>query len=77
MAQNETKAEHQLNPVGPSNKQEHSVPNFTKNSVESDIRPTGVQLKKEAWLSSMIGSVTKHADCRILKLHVYPIHVRL
>ena len=47
MAQNETKAEHQLNPVGQSNKQEHLVPNITKNSVESDIRPTGVQLKKE------------------------------
>ena len=32
---------------------------------KSDARPTGVQLKREAKLLTVIGLTTKHADCRI------------
>ena len=42
--------------------------------IESDARPTGVQLKKEAKLSTLIGLITKHADCRIT-LILYPIRL--
>ena len=42
--------------------------------IESDARPTGVQLKKEAKLLTMIGLNTKHADCRIIFM-LYPIHL--
>ena len=34
--------------------------------IESDARPTGVQLKREAKLLTVIGLNTKHADCRII-----------
>ena len=35
-------------------------------SSESDARPTGVQLKREAKFLTVIGLTTKHADCRII-----------
>ena len=41
---------------------------------ESDARPTGVQLKRKAKLFTVIGSITKHADCRI-SYRRYPIHL--
>ena len=31
--------------------------------IESDARPTGLQLKKEAKLLTVVGLNTKHADC--------------
>ena len=34
--------------------------------IESDARPTGVQLKREAMLLTLTGLNTKHADCRII-----------
>ena len=34
--------------------------------MESDTRPAGVQLKREAKLLTVIGLNTKHADCRII-----------
>ena len=34
--------------------------------IESDARPTDVQLKREAKLLTEIGLNTKHADCRII-----------
>ena len=40
--------------------------------IESNARPTGVQLKREAKLSTVIGLITKHADCRITFI-LYPI----
>ena len=40
--------------------------------IESDARPTGVQLKREAKLLTVIGLNTKHADCRIIFM-LYPI----
>ena len=40
--------------------------------VESDARPTGVQLKREAKLSTVIGLKTNHADCRITFI-LYPM----
>ena len=44
------KEKYQLNPGGPSNRQEAPVPQLTKmhSIIESDVRPTGVQLKKAA-----------------------------
>ena len=39
-----------------------------------DARPTGVQLKREAKLSTVIGLITKHADCRITFI-LYPIRL--
>ena len=42
--------------------------------IESDARPTGVQLKKEAKLLTVIGLNTKHADCRIIFM-LYPIRL--
>ena len=39
--------------------------------IESDDRPTGVQLKREAKLLTVIGLNTKHADCRIIFM-LYP-----
>ena len=42
--------------------------------IESDVRPTGVQLKREAKLLTMIGLNTKHADCRIIFI-LYPINL--
>ena len=33
--------------------------------MESDARSTGVQLKSAAQPSTVIGLITKHADCRI------------
>ena len=61
----------QLNPGGPSNRQKSSGLKPTKiNSfmaiIESDAQPTGVQLKREAKLLTVIGLNTKHADCRII-----------
>ena len=43
-------------------------------SLESDARPTGVQLKREAKLLTVIGLNTKHADCRIIFM-LYPIRL--
>ena len=40
--------------------------------IESDARLTGVQLKREAKLLTVIGLNTKHADCRIIFM-LYPI----
>ena len=40
--------------------------------TESDGRPTGVQLKREAKLLTVIGLNTKHADCRIIFM-LYPV----
>ena len=40
----------------------------------SDARPTGVQLKREAKLLTVIGLNTKHADCRIIFM-LYPIRL--
>ena len=34
--------------------------------TESDARPTSVQLKREAKLLTVIGWITKHANCRII-----------
>ena len=34
--------------------------------IESDARPTGMQLKREAKLLTVIGINAKHADCRII-----------
>ena len=34
--------------------------------TESDAQQTGVQLKREAKLSTVIGIITEHADCRII-----------
>ena len=42
--------------------------------TESDARPTGVQLKKEANLLTVIGLKTRHADCRIIFM-LYPIRL--
>ena len=42
--------------------------------IESDARPTGVQLKREAKLLTVIGLNTKHADCRIIFM-LYPIRL--
>ena len=35
-------------------------------SLSLNARPTGVQLKREAKLLTVIGLNTKHADCRIV-----------
>ena len=40
--------------------------------IESDARPTGVQLKREAKLLTVTALTTKHADCRIIFM-LYPI----
>ena len=32
--------------------------------IESDARPICVQLKKETWVSTVIGLKTNHSDCR-------------
>ena len=37
-------------------------------------QPTGVQLKREAKLLTVIGLNTKHADCRIIFI-LYPIRL--
>ena len=42
--------------------------------IESDARPTGVQLKREAKLLTVIGLNTKHADCRIIFM-LHPIRL--
>ena len=42
--------------------------------IESDARPTGVQLKREAKLLTVIGLNTKHADFRIIFM-LYPIRL--
>ena len=42
--------------------------------IESDARPTGVQLKREAKLLTVVGVNTKHADCRIIFM-LYPIRL--
>ena len=42
--------------------------------TESNARPTGVQLKREAKLPTVTGLITKHADCRIT-LILYPIRL--
>ena len=42
--------------------------------TESDARPTGVQLKREAKLLAVIGLITEHADCRITFV-LYPIRL--
>ena len=34
--------------------------------IEFDARPTGVQFKRSAKLATVIGLITKHADCRII-----------
>ena len=43
-------------------------------SLTPDARPTGVQLKREEKLLTVIGLNTKHADCRIIFM-LYPIRV--
>ena len=66
------KEKQQLNPGGPSNRQKKLRPqptkiiNFVGAIIESDARPIGVQLKREAKLLTVIGLNTKHADCRII-----------
>ena len=50
------KEDHQLRPCGPSNGRKRSGPN---------ARSTGVQLKSAAKLSTVIGFITKHTDCRM------------
>ena len=42
--------------------------------IQSDARPTGVQLKKAAQPSTTTGPKTKHADCRMTSK---PHHIRL
>ena len=42
--------------------------------IESDARPTGVQLKREAKLLTVIGLNITHADCRIIFI-LYPIRL--
>ena len=39
---------------------------YVRAITESDARPTGVQLKREAKFLTVIGLNTKHADCRII-----------
>ena len=62
------KENQQLNPGGPSNRQKSSGPNqlnkklYVGAIIESDARPTGVQLKREAKLLTVIGLNTKHAS---------------
>ena len=41
---------------------------------QSEARPTGVQLKREANLLTVIWLNTKHADCRIIFM-LYPIRL--
>ena len=43
-------------------------------SMSPDFRPTGVQLKREAKLLTVIGLTTKHADYRIIFM-LYPIRL--
>ena len=40
--------------------------------MESEARPTGMQLTREAKLLTVTGLNTKHADCRIIFM-LYPI----
>ena len=42
--------------------------------MESDARPTGMQLKRQSKLITVIGLPTKHADCRIIFM-LYPIRL--
>ena len=37
--------------------------NIVKTAIESEVRPTGVQLKRKAKLPTVIGLTTKHAVC--------------
>ena len=74
------KENQQLNPGGPS-KTKKLRPKQTKiNSFMSgpslSLTPerTGVQLKREAKLLTVIGLNTKHADCRIIFM-LYPIRL--
>ena len=48
------------------------INSFMSGPSLSDARPTGVQLKREAKLFTVIGLNTKHADCRIIFM-LYPI----
>ena len=41
------------------------INSFRSGNIESDARSTGVQLKSAAKLSTLIGLITKHADCRM------------
>ena len=42
--------------------------------IESDARPTGMQLKRDAKILTVIGVATKHADCRVTFI-LYPIRL--
>ena len=42
--------------------------------IDSEARPTGVQLKRGAKLLTVLGLDTKHADCRIIFM-LYPIRL--
>ena len=42
--------------------------------IKSEIRPTGVQLKRSAKLLTVIGLTTKYAVCRITFM-LYPIRL--
>ena len=44
---------------------------FMSGPSESDARPTGVQLKKATYLSTMIGLKTKHADLHNIQVITY------
>ena len=66
----------QVNPYGPDKQPKHQAPTISSidksligTVIESEVRPTGVQLKRKANLSTVIGLTTKHAvRCNILML---------
>ena len=69
----EQKKTNSWTPVGQATDKKKLRPKPTK-IIESDARPTGVQLKREAKLLTVIGLNTKHADCRIIFM-LYPIRL--
>ena len=73
------KENQQLNPGGPNNQTKKLRPQLTKinsfmSGPSSSHQPTGVQLKREAKLFTVIGLQNKHADCRIIVM-LYPIRL--
>ena len=59
-----------LNLDGPRNRKvsrpnQPNIKLYVGTIIESEPRPTGVQLKRTAKLLTVIGLTTKHADCRI------------
>ena len=72
----EVKEDHQLSPGGFSNRRKLQDEKLQIEAIiESDSRFTGVQLKSVAKLSTDIGLITKHTDCRIT-LRLYPIRLK-